>query len=105
MQDIMNTYDRNKSGKRLDDIVRRYIAGHNAVYEGIIYLQSPYRSLAIFALVLAYSFDLSGFVFGFVFGFVIQAKNMRKERYKRVGWFLSGDAVLRTVGWAKRWHL
>ena len=64
--DILRSYDRNESGKKLDDILRRYIAVHNAVYAGVIYLQSPYRSLAIFALVLAYSFDLSGFVFGFV---------------------------------------
>lgn len=63
---ILTNYDREESGKRLDDISRRYISAHNAVYQGIIYLQSPYRSLALFALILALSFDLSGFVFGFV---------------------------------------
>ena len=29
-------------------------------------MQSPYRALAMFALILALSFDLSGFIFGFV---------------------------------------
>lgn len=63
---ILINYNRDESGRELDDMIRRYISNHNAVYQGIIYLQSPYRSLAIFALVLALSFDLSGFIFGFV---------------------------------------
>lgn len=63
---ILHNYDRNNSSKELDEMVRRYISEHNAIYQGIIYLQSPYRSLALFALMLALSFDLSGFIFGFV---------------------------------------
>jgi len=63
---ILLSYDREKSNQKLDEMIRRYISDHNAIYQGIIYLQSPYRSLAIFALVLALSFDLSGFIFGFV---------------------------------------
>lgn len=63
---ILHNYDRNNSSKELDEMVRRYISQHNAIYQGIIYLQSPYRSLALFALMLALSFDLSGFIFGFV---------------------------------------
>lgn len=47
-------------------MIRRYISEHNAIYKGILYLESPYRSLAIFALALALAFDLSGFIFGFV---------------------------------------
>lgn len=70
---ILRTYDRNESSKALDDMIRRYIASHNAIYEGIIYLQSPYRSLALFALILAFSFDLSGFIFGVI----IQGKGSR----------------------------
>lgn len=62
----LRNYDRDNAGKELDDIVRRYLSDHNAVYQGIIYLQSPYRALALFALMLALSFDLSGFIFGFV---------------------------------------
>lgn len=72
---VLRGYDRDESGKRLDDITRRYIFEHNAIYQGIIYLQSPYRSLAIFALVLALSFDLAGFVFGVVISGRTQAKS------------------------------
>lgn len=64
--EILRKYDRDSSSRELDDVIRRYISVHNAVYQGIIYLQSPYRSLAVFALILALSFDLSGFVFGLV---------------------------------------
>lgn len=64
-RNILSQYDRNRSNKALDDMLRRYITTHNAVYQGIIYLQSTYRELAIFALILAFSFDLSGFVFSF----------------------------------------
>lgn len=63
---ILHNYDRNESSKALDDITRRYVSSHSAIYQGIIYLQSPYRSLAVFALILALSFDLAGFVFGVV---------------------------------------
>jgi len=63
---ILRSYDRDESGKALDDVARRYISSHSAIYQGIIYLQSPYRSLACFALILALSFDLAGFVFGVV---------------------------------------
>lgn len=64
--EVLSKYDRDGSSRELDDVIRRYISVHNAVYQGIIYLQSPYRSLAVFALILALSFDLSGFVFGLV---------------------------------------
>lgn len=61
---ILKSYDRNASGRALDELTRRYTSEHNEIYNGIIYLQSPYRALALFALVLALAFDLSGFVFG-----------------------------------------
>lgn len=64
--EFLRSYDREESSRILDDMIRRYISEHNAIYQGIIYLQSPYRSLALFALVLAFSFDISGFIFGFV---------------------------------------
>lgn len=63
---ILRNYDRDDSSKELDEMIRRYIANHSAIYQGIIYLRSPYRNLAIFALILALSFDLAGFIFGFV---------------------------------------
>lgn len=63
---ILRSYDRDAASRELDDMIRRYIANHNAIYQGIIYLQSPYFYLALFALVLALSFDLAGFIFGVV---------------------------------------
>jgi len=63
---ILRSYDRDAASGVLDDMIRRYIATHNAIYQGIIYLQSPYRHLALFALLLALSFDLAGFIFGIV---------------------------------------
>ena len=62
---VLRSYDRDRSSRELDDMIRRYISDHNAIYQGIIYLQSPYRSLAGFAALLALSFDVSGFIFGF----------------------------------------
>lgn len=62
----LRAYDRDESSKQLDDMIRLYIAEHNALYQGIIYLKSPYRMLALFALVLAFAFDVSGFILGFI---------------------------------------
>lgn len=64
--EMLQDYSRNESSKRLDDMIRLYIADHNALYQGIIYLNSPYNGLAWFSLVLAFSFDISGFIIGFV---------------------------------------
>lgn len=65
-QRILSGFDRTKSCANLDDATRRYINDHNALEQGTIYLTSPYRGLALFALVLAFFLDLSGFVFGVV---------------------------------------
>ena len=63
---ILRSYDRNRASENLDDVIRRYLTKRSAIYQGIIYLQSPYHSLAAFAFILALSFDLSGFIFGIV---------------------------------------
>lgn len=81
---ILRSYDRATASGVLDDMVRRYIANHNAIYQGIIYLQSPYRDLARFALLLALSFDLAGFIFGIVIEGSNQAGHML-EKYIPVG--------------------
>ncbi len=65
-QRILSGFDRTKSCANLDNATRRYINDHNALEQGTIYLTSPYRGLALFALVLAFFLDLSGFVFGVV---------------------------------------
>ena len=65
-QRILSGFDRTESCANLDNATRRYINDHNALEQGTIYLTSPYRGLALFALVLAFFLDLSGFVFGVV---------------------------------------
>lgn len=62
---ILRAYDRDTSSRELDEMLRLYLSGHNEVYQGLIYLQSPYNGLAVFAAILATCFDLSGFVFSF----------------------------------------
>lgn len=65
-QAILTEFDRTVSCANLDNTTRRYINDHNALEQGTIYLTSPYRGLALFALMLAFFLDLSGFVFGVV---------------------------------------
>lgn len=65
-QRILTGFDRTESCSNLDNATRRYINDHNALEQGTIYLTSPYKGLALFALVLAFFLDLSGFVFGVV---------------------------------------
>ena len=65
-QRILTGFGRTKSCANLDNATRRYINDHNALEQGTIYLTSPYKGLALFALVLAFFLDLSGFVFGVV---------------------------------------
>ncbi len=62
----LTSFDRDTACNALDDVTRRYINTHNALEQGTIYLTSPYKGLALFALVLAFFLDLSGFVFGVV---------------------------------------
>lgn len=89
---ILRNYDRDDAAKKLDDTIRRYVSEHNAVYQGIIYLQSPYRSLALFALMLALSFDLSGFIFGFV------TQNNPQEFDGELSSFASADGMATAWG-------
>lgn len=98
---ILEDYDRDNSCRELDDITRRYLSNHNAVYNGLIYLQSPYSSLAIFALILAFSFDLSGFIFGFIAQGDTEDKALVKAKEKQSGpmWSeLSGSPAHNAAG-------
>lgn len=61
---VLMQYDRVKASNNLDEMMRNYISDHNAAQQGIIYLKSPYRGLAIFSLMLAFFFDLAGFATG-----------------------------------------
>lgn len=64
--ETLENYDRARSADTLDDMIRLYIADHNAAQQGLIYLFSPYRALAIFSLILAFLLDISAFITGFV---------------------------------------
>lgn len=57
-------YDRAISSDTLDEMIRLYIADHNAAQQGIIYLFSPYWELALFSLILAFFLDIAAFVTG-----------------------------------------
>lgn len=62
----LDSYDRAVAANELDEVIRRYVADHNAVGQGLIYLQSPYKGLACFSLVLAFFLDISAFVTGVI---------------------------------------
>ena len=62
----LTEFDRDTACNALDNVTRRYINTHNALEQGTIYLTSPYKGLALFALMLAFFLDLAGFVFGVV---------------------------------------
>lgn len=72
------SYDRASSSDILDEMIRLYIADHNAVQQGIIYLFSPYRELALFSLVLALFLDIAAFITG-MFVEVIEQKQQEKN--------------------------
>lgn len=62
----LSQYSRTTAMNRLDNALRNYISGHNDAEQAFIYLGSPYRALAIFALVLAYLLDIAAFITGLV---------------------------------------
>ena len=77
--DILKTYERADSTAQLDSTIRRYLTKHNAVQEGIIYLASPYRSVAIFSLIVALLLDISAFITGVIIDRVSSKQKMPTE--------------------------
>lgn len=77
--EMLQSYNRNEASGRLDDMIRLYIVKHNALYQGLIYLGSPYNKLAWFALILAFAFDVSGFIFGFINQGEVEKEKVNKE--------------------------
>lgn len=76
---VLYNYDRIGSTKHLDNIIRNYIAEHNSAQQGIVYLLSPYRELAIFSLILAFFFDIAGFVTGVLIYIMSLEKNVWRK--------------------------
>ena len=77
--DILKTYERADSTAQLDSTIRRYLTKHYAVQEGIIYLASPYRSVAIFSLIVALLLDISAFITGVIIDRVSSKQKMPTE--------------------------
>lgn len=63
---ILQSFDRATSTRRLDNAIRNYLTKHNPAQQGLVYLYSPYRGIAIFSLFVAFLLDIAAFVTGFI---------------------------------------
>lgn len=55
---FLRKYERTEAMENLDNALRLYLSDHNAADQAIIYLNCPYRGLAVFSLFLAFSWIL-----------------------------------------------
>lgn len=84
-------YDRAGASDKLDDMLRLYVAEHNAAHQAIIYLCSPYRGLAIFSIILAFLLDIAAFITGLLIDVadkrreILLQRNMEKFNMGRIG--------------------
>lgn len=62
----LGSFDRAASTRRLDNAIRKYLTEHNPAQQGLVYLYSPYRGIAIFSLFIALLLDIAAFVTGFI---------------------------------------
>jgi len=62
----LKSFDRATSTRRLDNAIRNYLTDHNPAQQGLIYLYSHYRGIAIFSLFIAFLLDIAAFVTGFI---------------------------------------
>lgn len=63
---LLTSFDRSDSARRLDNATRYYLTDHNPAQQGLIYLYSPYRGIAIFSLIIALLLDIAAFITGFI---------------------------------------
>ena len=61
---LLEDYDRSASARQLDEAEEQYLTEHNSAEQGLIYLRSAYRMMALFSLVLAFLLDIAAFVTG-----------------------------------------
>ncbi len=78
-------YDRAASMDELDEMLRLYISNHNAADQALIYLASPYRSLAMFSLMLAFFLDICAFITGFLVDAIDKHRAENEEPPEEVG--------------------
>ncbi|NBH19209.1 hypothetical protein D3Z55_17635 [Clostridiaceae bacterium] len=62
----LESFDRATSTRQLDNAIRNYLTEHNPAQQGLVYLYSPYRGIAIFSLFIAFLLDIAAFVTGFI---------------------------------------
>lgn len=72
---FLRRYERTEAIENLDNALRLYLSDHNAADQAIIYLNCPYRGLAVFSLLLAFFLDIAAFITGFI----IDAADKRRE--------------------------
>ncbi|MCM1154965.1 MAG: hypothetical protein NC392_06340 [Roseburia sp.] len=82
--EILLNYDRASSSDILDEMIRLYIADHNAAQQGIIYLFSPYWELALFSLVLAFFLDIAAFITGMFVETIEQRQQREGEMQSKI---------------------
>ena len=62
----LESFDRAASTRRLDNAIRNYLTEHNPAQQGLVYLYSPYREIALFSLFIALLLDIAAFITGFI---------------------------------------
>lgn len=91
------SFDRAASTKRLDQGIRNYLTPHNPAQQGIIYLASPYREIAIFSIFLAFLLDISAFITGFIIDKVeASEKGITPQKRKSAPMSFSSNSKIQT---------
>lgn len=73
------SFDRATSTRRLDNTIRNYLTDHNPAQQGLVYLYSSYRSIAIFSLFISFLLDIAAFVTGFIIDRADKADSESKQ--------------------------
>ena len=75
----LESFDRATSTRKLDNAIRNYLTEHNPAQQGLVYLYSPYRGIAIFSLFVALLLDIAAFVTGFIIDRADEADSDSKQ--------------------------
>lgn len=75
----LESFDRVTSTRKLDNAIRNYLTEHNPAQQGLVYLFSPYRGIAIFSLFVAFLLDIAAFVTGFIIDRADEADSDSKQ--------------------------
>ncbi len=75
----LDSFDRGASARRLDAATRYYLTNHNPAQQGLIYLYSPYRGIAVFSLFIALLLDVAAFITGSIIDREEESQKKRLE--------------------------